>query len=213
MRADAVRNIEKLRAAATTLFKERGLNVPLKEIARAAEVSHGTIYNLYGSREALINEVVGDLARTRLEELGSQALAFEDAWEGFAFYVQESCTIQVVEPAIGDVLSGRFPQAEGLMNLCTAARLTAEEVVDRAHTSGQLRPDFTHVDLALSFGTLAHLARTSEPVAPGAWKRSMHFMLDGLRVDAATVSLPAPELKDANIYAALTSLATGPLEQ
>ncbi|WP_245979832.1 TetR/AcrR family transcriptional regulator [Streptomyces diacarni] len=65
MRADAQRNAEKLRAAAAELFQERGLQVPLEEIARRAGVSHGTLYNLFGTREALIDEVVTDRAARR----------------------------------------------------------------------------------------------------------------------------------------------------
>lgn len=44
MRADALRNRERLVAAAATLFTERGLDVPLDEVARRAGVSIGTLY-------------------------------------------------------------------------------------------------------------------------------------------------------------------------
>lgn len=210
MRADAARNAQKLRTAATALFSERGLTVPLKEIARAAEVSHGTIYNLYGSREALINEVVGDIAMTQLEELGNAALDHEDPWQGFVFYVEETCSIQVSNPAIGDVLSGRFPEAKSLMGLCASARKTAEQVVERAHKSGQLRTDFTNVDLALTFGALANFARSSNEAAPEVWRRTLHFLLDGLRSEATSEQIEDPELNEASIYAALGSMTVGP---
>lgn len=207
MRADAARNSAKIQAIATTLFQERGLSVPIKEIAREAGVSHGTIYNLFGTREALINEVVSDLAKNGLGQLGTKALAHEDAWEGFVFYVEQSCAIQITEPAIGDVLSGKYPNAEALMTLCSDARDTAEQVLERAHASGQLRADFTSTDLALTFGAIAHLARTSHAVAPGAWQRTLRFMLDGLRTQAATSALTPCTYKDEDIYSAIASLS------
>ncbi len=77
MRADAQRNAEKLRVAAAELFRERGLQVPLKEIARRAGVSHGTLYNLFGTREALIDEVVTDRAAHLLDQVSQQALSME----------------------------------------------------------------------------------------------------------------------------------------
>lgn len=207
MRADAARNAEKLRVAAAALFREQGLDVPLKEIARTAGVSHGTLYNLFGGREALIDEVVVDLAAARLAELGAQALAHEDPWQGFVLYAEQTCAIQIAEPAVADVMSGRYPQAGTLMGLCHSASRTAEQVLERARAAGDLRPDFTGVDLALTFGTLAHLARVSHDAAPDAWRRTLQFVLDGLRTDAARERLPEPALSPDSVYAALGALA------
>ncbi|MFD6280873.1 TetR/AcrR family transcriptional regulator [Streptomyces sp. NPDC060209] len=197
MRADAQRNAEKLRAAAAELFQERGLKVPLKEIARRAGVSHGTLYNLFGTREALIDEVVSDLASGRLDEVAEHALSFEDAWEGFAYYVERICELQAADPAVGDVVSGRYPRAELLMTVCRRAQDVGTRIIERAQQAGALRPDFTAQDLMLAFGTNALLARAAAGTAPDVWRRSVAFLLDGLRADAAhgplTVAPPAPE--------------------
>ena len=50
LRADARRNLDKLRAAAAEAFSERGLDMPLEEIAARAGVSIGTLYNRLGPR-------------------------------------------------------------------------------------------------------------------------------------------------------------------
>ncbi|WP_373287456.1 hypothetical protein [Streptosporangium pseudovulgare] len=57
-------------------------------------MSHGTLYNLYGTREALIDEVVTDLAAGRLDEVAEHALSFGDAWDGFAYYIEKVCELQ-----------------------------------------------------------------------------------------------------------------------
>jgi len=44
LRADARRNLDKLRAAAAEAFSERGLDTPLEQIAARAGVSIGTLY-------------------------------------------------------------------------------------------------------------------------------------------------------------------------
>ncbi|MFE4449989.1 TetR/AcrR family transcriptional regulator [Streptomyces sp. NPDC056796] len=197
MRADARRNAEKLRAAAAELFQERGLEVPLKEIARRAGVSHGTLYNLFGTREALIDEVVSDLASGRLDEVAGRALSFEDAWEGFVYYVEKVCELQAADPAVADVVGGRYPRAELLMAVCHRAQDAGTRIIDRARHDGTLRPDFTVEDLMLTFGTNALLARASSGPAPDVWRRSVAFLLDGLRAEAAhgplTVAPPAPQ--------------------
>jgi AcrR family transcriptional regulator len=207
MRADAQRNAEKLRAAAAELFQERGLQVPLKEIARRAGVSHGTLYNLFGSREALIDEVVTDLATDRLDEVAHRALAHEDAWEGFTYYVEALCELQITDPAVADVISGRYPGAERLMTVCGRSVDAARRIVERAHESGALRADFTGEDLAFTFGTITLLARAGADAAPDAWRRAVAFVLDGLRTEAVRKPLPVGPLTQRQVYALLGNLA------
>ncbi|MFJ3772224.1 TetR/AcrR family transcriptional regulator [Streptomyces sp. NPDC090075] len=206
MRADAQRNAEKLRAAAAELFRERGLQAPLKEIARRAGVSHGTLYNLFGTREALIDEVVADLAAERLDRAGRQALDHEDAWEGFAYYIETICELQVTDPAISDVVTGRYPDATRLMSVCERSHATAWRVIERAQRAGALRPDFTHADLLFVFGTNALLSRAAKDSAPDAWRRGIAFVLDGLRTEAAH-PLPAPPLSEEQLNRVMTNLA------
>lgn len=209
MRADARRNADKLRTAAAELFRERGLQVPLKEIARHAGVSHGTLYNLFGSREALINAVVADLAVDRLDEMAEQALAREDAWDGFAYYVEKVCELQATDPAISDVVTGRYPDAERLMDVCGRIQAAAARLIARAQQDGSLRPDYTGEDLLFIFGTNALLARAAAPTAPDAWRRAVALMLDGLRTRAAH-PLPAGPLTPQQAYAMMGRLATAP---
>jgi AcrR family transcriptional regulator len=206
MRVDAQRNAERLRAAAAELFQERGLQVPLKEIARRAGVSHGTLYNLFGSREALIDEVVTDRAADRLNEVARQALSFEDAWEGFAYYVEKLCELQATDPAVADVVSGRYPGAERLMTACGRTMDAAQRIVGRAQEAGTLRPDFTNADLVFTFAANALLARATVEAAPDAWRRQAAFLLDGLRIEAARRPLPAGQLTQRQVHDALGSL-------
>ncbi|GAA4621546.1 helix-turn-helix domain-containing protein [Actinoallomurus vinaceus] len=206
MRADAQRNAEKLRAAAAELFQERGLDVPLKEIARRAGVSHGTLYNLFGTREALIDAVVTDLAADRLDGVAEQALAFEDAWEGFAYYIEKVCELQAVDPAVADVVSGRYPGAERLMAVCGRAKDAATRIIERARHAGALRPDFTDEDLLFTFGANAMLARAAADAAPHAWRRSVAFLLDGLRTEAVRGPLPVGPITPQQVYEVMRSL-------
>ncbi|WP_039936933.1 TetR/AcrR family transcriptional regulator [Streptomyces himastatinicus] len=210
MRADAQRNAEKLRTAAAELFQERGLQVPLKEIARRAGVSHGTLYNLFGTREALIDEVVTDLAADRLDEAAEHALSLEDAWEGFAYYIETVCELQATDPALADVLSGRYPGAERLMALCDRAHDASTRIIERAQQAGALRPDFTGEDLLFVFGTNALLTRAAADAAPDAWRRGVAFVLDGLRTQAAQKPLPVGPLTPQQMYDVMGRLSGTP---
>ncbi|MGN9841345.1 TetR/AcrR family transcriptional regulator [Nonomuraea sp. H19] len=197
------------RTAAAELFRERGFQASLKEIARRAGVSHGTLYNLFGTREALIDEVVADLAAERLDEAAEQALARDDAWEGFAYYIEKVCELQATDPAVSDVVTGRYPGAERLMAVCGRAQAAAARIIERAQQAGALRPDFTREDLLFIFGTNALLARAAANAAPGAWRRGVAFMLDGLRTEAAH-PLPVGPLTPQQVYQALSGLTATP---
>ncbi|WP_335991226.1 TetR/AcrR family transcriptional regulator [Glycomyces sp. MUSA5-2] len=206
MRADAQRNADKLREAAAGLFRERGLQVSLKEIARRAGVSHGTLYNLFGSREALIDDVIADLAATTLGTVVAEALAKEDAWEGFTHYIERVCELQVTDPAISDVVAGSYPDAERLMAVCARSHDDAQRIIERAQREGGLRPDFIGEDLIFIFSTNAQLARASKDVVPDAWRRGVAFMLDGLRTEAAHPN-PTPPLTPDQMIEVLGNLA------
>ncbi|MCQ8195040.1 TetR/AcrR family transcriptional regulator [Streptomyces rugosispiralis] len=210
MRADAQRNAEKLRAAAAELFQERGLKVPLEEIARRAGVSHGTLYNLFGTREALIDEVVTGLAADRLDETAEHALSFEEAREGFAYYVEKVCELQATDPAVADVVSGRYPAAECLMAICAQARDAATRIIERAQLAGAIRPDFTAEDLLVFFCVNALLAGAVADTEPDTWRRQVGFLLDGLNTETAQAPLSVAPLTSQQMYVVMGRLAGTP---
>ena len=58
LRADAERNRKRLLEAAHGLFRERGLDVSVAEIARAAGLGRGTLFRNFASKEDLIAAIV-----------------------------------------------------------------------------------------------------------------------------------------------------------
>lgn len=205
LRRDAQRNLEKLTAAAVDVFRERGLDAPLEEIAQRAGVSTGTLYNRFGSREALIDAVVPGLVAARLDAVAARAHACADPWQGFAQYVTELSELQATDPALNDVVSRRFPEAEQLLALCTGQVDHGRQIIERAQRAGTLRPDFTPDDLPLVFWSTQGLVRATAGVAPDAWRRAIGFILDGLRTGAAH-PLPVAPLTPDQVHEAMLQL-------
>ena len=69
-RADALRNREKVLAAARRLFEERGVgNVAIDEIAREAGVGKGTVFHRFGDRAGLVMALVDDEERALQDQI------------------------------------------------------------------------------------------------------------------------------------------------
>jgi AcrR family transcriptional regulator len=184
LRRDARQNREKLIAAATGMFAERGLDVPLEEIARRAGVSIGTLYNRFPTREALIEEVFTDQISAQLVA-GEQALACDDPWEGFAGYVERLCELQAQSRGLTDVMSMRFAEAGRLTEACERGLAQAAGLIARAQEHSVLRADFTSQDLVCIIWANARILEATATVAPRVWRRNLAFYLDGLRAEAA----------------------------
>jgi AcrR family transcriptional regulator len=157
LRRDAQSNVEKLHAAALKVFSDRGLSAPLEDIAKAAGVSIGTLYNRVGSREQLIDAVIPAVVgeptpRARLER-----------------FVTCMIDLQLSDPALNDAMLRRFPDATALINACDRSTALGAELIKDAHAAGVLSQDFTTEDLMAVLwmaGTASH-----DPRAPSGWRR------------------------------------------
>ncbi|WOX11088.1 helix-turn-helix domain-containing protein [Streptomyces sp. N50] len=184
LRADAARNRAKLLAAATELFGSRGLDAPLEEIARRAGVSIGTLYNHFPNREAFWDAIFPERLAA-LDRVVESALAAPDPWDGFVGYIEGLFALQAEDHGLNDALAQRFPAAGEVERACHRGFRRAEQIIERARDSGQLRPDFEPEDLVTLIWAMSQVIRESMTTAPDAWRRCLAFFLDGLRTGAA----------------------------
>ncbi|MGX9888866.1 TetR/AcrR family transcriptional regulator [Streptomyces sp. NPDC002276] len=184
LRADAARNRAKLVAAATDVFGERGLDASLEEIARRAGVSIGTLYNHFPTREAFWDAIFPERLAA-LERIIDSALAAPDPWDGFVGYLEGLFALQAEDHGLNDALAQRFRAAGEVEQACHQGFRRAEQIIERARDSGQLRPDFEPEDLVTLIWAMSQVIRESMATAPDAWRRCLGFFLDGLRAGAA----------------------------
>ncbi|GAA2211318.1 TetR/AcrR family transcriptional regulator [Nonomuraea monospora] len=184
LRSDAARNRDKLLVAATQLFAERGLDVPLEHVARRAGVSIGTLYNHFPTREALLGAVMPQRLAA-LERITAQALADPDPWDGFAGFLDGLFALQAEDHGLNDALTQGFTLATDVSQACHQGFLDAERIIERAKAGGRLRADFGSQDLVTLIWAMSQVIRESMGTAPDAWRRCLAFFLDGLRAEAA----------------------------
>jgi AcrR family transcriptional regulator len=158
------------------VFGEQGLDAPLDEIARRAGVSVGTIYNRFGNREGLLDAVVAGIAQEKLETAIARTTG-DTPWHRFAGYLMQLGEAQAADPSFNDVVSRRYPDAAALRAVCDQAVAHGETLMRAAQAEGSLRADLVARDLDRLIWLNAQAVRLGHDW----WRRSMEFVLDGLR--------------------------------
>ena len=171
LRADARRNREALVAAAREVFGAKGVDAPLDEIARRAEVAIGTLYNRFPTRADLV-EAAFLPTLEEAQAVAEEALACADPWEVFVLFVERSVLMQVTDRGFTQVCARAFDPASGLEKAKQANASRIERIITRAREAGALRPDFRGEDLAVVFAGAS---------AAQDWRRGVALVLDGLR--------------------------------
>ena len=179
MRADAARNRDRLVAAAAELFGERGVDVPLDEVARSAGVSIGTLYNHFPNRGALLDAVLPERL-AEFDRLATTALADPDAWRGFTGFLDGMFVMQARDRAFNDAISRSPVGAVDVAAECGRAGGVMDAVTERARDAGVLRRDFGPSDLATLVWAMSKVISMSDG-DDAVWRRHLGFVLDGLR--------------------------------
>jgi AcrR family transcriptional regulator len=203
-RRHARRNHELLVAAAREVFAEDGVEASLEEIARRAGVGIGTLYRHFATREALV-EAISEERITEFVAIAEAAAAERDGWQALVRLLEQMLELQAGDRVLKDVLMRYPPRAGRLASSREELRELFEQILQRAREQGGLRDDFTLPDLALLFWSFTPLIDATAEVAPNAWRRHLHWLLDGLRAEAATPQVEAP-LSDEELRASMQAL-------
>ncbi|MCA8906617.1 MAG: TetR/AcrR family transcriptional regulator [Rhodospirillaceae bacterium] len=179
LRADALRNRERLLEAAKAAFTEAGPEASLEEIARRAEVGIGTLYRHFPTR----NDILAAVYRREVEQLGAAAerllgeMAPADALrQWLRLSVDYLATKKVIAPALGTMEGG----ASALYAASSQhIRGAMDLLLERAIAAGEVRADVETADLVQALAGLAY-----NPDSPGWRERALRLidiLLAGLR--------------------------------
>ena len=208
-RSDARRNREALTRAARAAFAAHGLDAALEQVARDAGVSIGTLYRHFPTRVDLVQAVFTD----RLENLlatAERAAALPDAWAGFRLYLEAHCQLQAEDRGFDDLAGIRLPNSSCIDAIQERILHLGVGIVEDAQRQGALRTDVTAEDLAFVIWSQGRVAQATRGIAPRAWRRHLHLILDAFRPDRAS-PLTEPPLTRDELYQAMVRLGgSGP---
>ncbi|MFE7507711.1 TetR/AcrR family transcriptional regulator [Promicromonospora sp. NPDC057488] len=89
LRADARRNALLVIEAARTLFAERGVDIPMEDVGRAAGVGKGTLYRRFPTKDHLIAAVSRDRFDRLTAAAGELAAEFPDPVDALGAWLRD----------------------------------------------------------------------------------------------------------------------------
>ena len=174
MRADARRNYQRLLAAASAAFAERGADdVSLEEIARRAGVGIGTLYRHFPTRQALLEAVYRDQVDA-LEVLVAELLQSDSPGAALAEWL---AALMVFGKAKRSMTRAMLDSA--LLSSCKEFLHGATDaLLARAQQAGAVRADVQGADVM----RLTHAVSLAADMGqdPGQAERMLALVLGGV---------------------------------
>jgi AcrR family transcriptional regulator len=182
-RADALRNYEKLVAAARSAFAERGASTSLEEIARRAGVGIGTLYRHFPTRQALLEAVYIDEVDALCRSAAD--LAELPPWEALIAWLRRFVAYLATKRALAEELLNYVDRDAVVFQSCRKGLYAAgEPLLERAQQARVVRDDTTLVEVMQMVGGIAKI-----PTADAEQiDHILEMALDGLRYRPSTVS-------------------------
>ncbi|GAA2434507.1 TetR/AcrR family transcriptional regulator [Actinomadura vinacea] len=192
LRSDARDNRERILAVARAAFATEGLDVPIREIARRAQVGAATVYRHFPTKEALFAEAFAEpmaLCSAVVEE----GLAAADPWRGFCLVIEKLMEVHALDRGFSRAFTSRLPLA---VDYFTADRdrtlRLLVELVRRAKQAGDLRADLVLEDVIMAMMANEGIRAESPEMRVAASRRFAALMIQSFRANPVPAPLPPP---------------------
>jgi AcrR family transcriptional regulator len=199
-RADALRNRERLLAAAKAVFSAGGPDASLEAVARRADVGIGTLYRHFPTRESLYEAVY----RHEVEQLSEFAEELKDdpspvgalrRW--LRSNVEFVATKKGMSAALALTAQGTSQSPSALMTF-SYERLTKAvgALLDRAVAAGGIRSDISPEDVLRTLVGMCYMH--DQPGWQNSVLRMVDVFVDGLRLQSRIdgTATPVPHRED-----------------
>jgi AcrR family transcriptional regulator len=178
-RVDAQRNLQHIVAVARNAFAADGLELPMREIARRAELGVATLYRHFPARPDLIAAVLDEQV-TACEAEMQAALEDPDPWRALSGTIRRFAERQVRDRGLNEALLGSHAAGLAFAEQRRAHAKGLEQLVERAHGAGVIRPEVTAEDVRIGLLAIASFRTLPPERANTATRRLAGLLLAGL---------------------------------
>jgi AcrR family transcriptional regulator len=199
-RADAQRNRERLLEAAQKLFRERGLDVGVAEIAQAAGVGRGTVFRNFACKEDLIAAIVAERMHDAAAR-GAELLAAERPGDALFEFLGAMLGRQHVDRALFEALEESWLSNEVIRSAHARIHELLERLLARAQEAGAVRADVGAMDLMMMFKGACSAASAFGHADPAFIDRHLDLIRASMAVVPGAPPLRgrAPRLEDVGL--------------
>ena len=179
VRADAVRNSERVLEAAREVFAERGMAAGIDEVAARAGVGKATVYRCWPTKELLVAAVSGARVDAFTDRV-LDALTHPDATAAFRELLLSAAETSAANRLLhtGLAASCETPELAAKRAACAAAM---QRLMRRAQEQGGLRPDVTSADVTVLFNGFVAMLTAAGESDPAVWRRYADLVVSALR--------------------------------
>src|SRR5436190_15766486 len=163
MRADAQRNRDRIVEVAREIFRERGYDASLDEIAKRARVGPGTLYRHFPNRDALLDAVMQSWV-DRVNETAEKALAHEGSPRDLllAWLEEYVRLISVHKGGPAKITSAMGDPDSPILTKCQVLVRASDRIVARLREEGALKDGVETLQMTRLVGGVATVADQSE---------------------------------------------------
>jgi len=191
LRSDARDNRGRILAVARLAFAAEGLDVPIREIARRAEVGVATVYRHFQTKEALLSEAFAEQMAS-CSAIVEEGLAAGDPWSGFRLVIEKLMELHALDRGFARAFTSQLPQAVDFAAERDRTLRALLELVRRAKEAGPLRRDFVLEDISLALMANEGIRAESPEMRVAASRRFAALMLQAFQADPVLTPLPPP---------------------
>jgi AcrR family transcriptional regulator len=179
---DAEQNRQRIVAVAQAAFAADGLDLPVREIARRAEMGVATLYRHFPSRQDLIGAVLaGQVARCEQEM--QAALADPDPRRALRGIVIRFGERQVHDRGLNEALLGSHAAGAAFAGQRRAHAEAFARLVERARQAGAVREHVTVQDARIALMAITSFRSLPAETASSAIRRLTDLLLAGVLTD------------------------------
>jgi AcrR family transcriptional regulator len=191
LRADALRNRNKVLAAARVVVQQEGTEASLREIARRAEVGLATLYRHFPRREdllvALLHDLFGRFA-ARAAQLGSNQAPEEALAQWLREYLEGAAPYRGFS---GTMMGTITDPTSALFAACSAMREAVGVLLRRAQDAGRIRADVDALDVFVVLNAVSWIG-DQPPIIAERQDRLLALVLDGLMTASIAARTGSP---------------------
>ncbi|MBV9364400.1 MAG: TetR/AcrR family transcriptional regulator [Solirubrobacterales bacterium] len=197
LRADAERNRQRLLDAAQALFRERGLDVGVAEIAQRAGVGRGTLFRNFPTKQDLIAAIV--IARMKeATDYGRTLLDAPDAGEALFGFLEEIVGRQQLDRCLFDAVAHTFLANQEIRAAHADIVGGLDDLLSRAKEAGAVRSDVGAMDVLMLVKGVCEAASALATTEPAVVGRQLDLVRAAISVSGTDRPLRgrAPTLAD-----------------